>query len=56
MLVTSKEEIEEEEIYSKMELANWFKDEIGLGKDGKNKEKKFLDPMLLYIIDGDHSI
>ena len=56
MLVTSKEEIEEEEIYSKLESANWFKDEIGLSKDGMNKKKKYLDPTLLYDIDGDRSI
>ena len=55
LLVTTKDDAEEEEKYSKLETAKWFKDEIGLTKGGK-KNKKHLDPTLLYDLDGDRSV
>ena len=57
MLVTTKADAEEEETYSKLEGATWFRDEIGMAVGGKGKKKKnFIDPTLLYDLDGDRSI
>jgi hypothetical protein len=44
-----------EESYSKLESASWFKDELGFTKKGK-KKKGYLKPELLYNLDGDCSI
>ena len=57
MTVTTKEDAEADEIYTKMESASWFKDELGLLEGGKKgKKKKYLDPTLLYDLDGDRSV
>ena len=56
MLVTTKADAEEEEVYSKMEGASWFRDEIGIAAGGKGKKKNYIDPTLLYDLDGDRSI
>ena len=55
MLVTTKEDTVEEEVYSRLESATWFKDELGL-MDGKGKKKKHLDPTLMYDLGGDRSV
>lgn len=56
MLVTTKADAEEEEVYSKMEGASWFRDEIGMAGSGKGKKKNYINPTLLYDLDGDRSI
>ncbi len=45
----------DEELYSRLEAASWFKDELGLTKKGKQK-KGYLKPELLYDLDGNRSI
>ncbi len=55
MTVVTPDDNNDEEIYSKLEAASWFKDELGLTKKGK-KKKGYLKPELLYDLDGNHSI
>jgi hypothetical protein len=55
MTVVTLDNNNDEELYSKLEMASWFKDELGLTKKGK-KEKGYLKPELLYDLDGNRSI
>ncbi len=55
MTVFTPDDNNDEELFSKLEAASWFKYELGLTKKG-NKEKGYLKPKLLYDLDGDCSI
>jgi hypothetical protein len=55
MAVVMPDNNNSEELYSKLEVASWFEDKLGLTKKGK-KKKGYLKPELLYNLDGNHSI
>ncbi len=55
MTIVMPDDNNDEELYLKLEAASWFKDELGLTKKGK-KKKGCLKPVLLYDLDGDHTI
>jgi hypothetical protein len=55
MTVVMPDDNNDEELYSKLEGASWFKDELGLTKKGK-KKKGHLKPELLYDLDCNCSI
>ncbi len=55
MIVDTSDDKSNKELYVKLELACWFKDELGLTKKGE-KKKGYLKPELLYNLDGDCSI
>ena len=55
MTITTMDDEKDGELYEKMETADWFKDELGLVSGGK-KKKNYVNPELLYDLDGDRSI
>jgi hypothetical protein len=55
MTITTPDDENDDELYMKLESAIWIEDEVGPTKNGK-KKKGYLDPELLYYLDGDCSI